>query len=155
MKTPSTYVVKFPKGATAGKGKDYQMWMVASNMVESVFSGNFTPVNSRWNAYYNPDKTHPSWAGKLRNSQMVGHHLVGTLQDQIQHAKNLKKKDQKMAASQQNMVAQNVKTKDYTVKPGDSLFSIAGKSMAKVEQIKRLNGLKSNTIHPGQVLKII
>jgi len=41
------------------------------------------------------------------------------------------------------------------VKPGDSLYTIAGKNMAKVEQIKQLNGLKSDTIHPGQVLKIV
>ena len=81
MKTPSTYTIKFPEGATKGSGKDYQMWAMASNMVESVFSGTFHPVNSRWNAYYNPDKAHPSWASKLRNSETVGHHLVGTLQD--------------------------------------------------------------------------
>ena len=93
LKTPSTYTIKFPDGATKGSGKDYQMWSMASNMVESVFSGTFHPVNDRWNAYYNPDKAHPSWASKLRNSETVGHHLVGTLQDQIQHAKNLKKKD--------------------------------------------------------------
>ena len=94
LKTPSTYTIKFPDGATKGSGKDYQMWSMASNMVESVFSGSFQPVNDYWNAYYNPDKAHPSWASKLRNSETVGHHLVGTLQDQIQHAKNLKKKDQ-------------------------------------------------------------
>lgn len=153
LKTPSTYAIKFPEGATAGKGRDYQMWNVASNMVESVFNGSFRPVNGRWNAYYNPDKANPDWADELMNSQMVGHHLVGTLKDQTQHAKNLKKQDQKIADKPTTQVAQT-KTKNYTVKPGDSLYTIAGKNMAKVEQIKQLNGLKSNTIRPGQVLKI-
>ena len=153
LKTPSTYKVEFPEGAKAKSGEDRQMWLVASNIVESVFSGNFQPVNSQWNAYYNPDKAHPSWAKKLRNTKMVGHHLVGTLQDQIQHAKNLKKKDQMMAGVKPTQVAQ-VKTKNYTVKDDDTLWSIAGKKMSVVNQIKALNGLKSDTIHPGQTLKI-
>lgn len=153
VKTPSTYTVMFPEGATAGKGKDYQMWNLASNMVESVFNGGFTPVNQQWNAYYNPDKAHPDWADELMNAKMVGHHLVGTLKDQTQHAKNLKKKDQMMAGEKPTQVAQ-VKTKNYIVKDDDTLWGIAGKKMSVVNQIKALNGLKSDTIHPGQTLKI-
>lgn len=153
LKTPSTYKIEFPEGAKAKAGEDRQMWLVASNIVESVFNGSFHPVNDHWNAYYNPDKAHPSWAKKLRNTKMVGHHLVGTLQDQIQHAKNLKKKDQLLAGKKPTQVAQ-VKTKDYTVKDDDTLWSIAGKKMSVVNQIKALNGLKSDTIHPGQTLKI-
>lgn len=60
-----------------------------------------------------------------------------------------------MAGKPTTQIAQQSKTKNYTVKPGDSLYTIAGKNMAKVEQIKQLNGLKSDTIHPGQVLKIV
>ena len=97
VKTPSTYAISFPDAAKTGKGEDFKMWQVASNIVESVFSGGFTPVNSNWNAYYNPDKASPDWADKLMNSQMVGHHLVGTLKDQTQHAKNLKKADRMLA----------------------------------------------------------
>ena len=45
----------------------------------------------------------------------------------------------------------------YTVKKGDSLWKIAktylGKGLRYTE-IKKLNGLKTNTIHPGQVLKL-
>ncbi len=47
-----------------------------------------------------------------------------------------------------------MKTKDYVVKDNDTLWSISGKKMSVVNQIKALNGLKSDTIHPGQTLKI-
>ncbi len=43
----------------------------------------------------------------------------------------------------------------YTVKPGDSLSKIALKHHTKVGLIKRLNLLKSDTIYPGQKLKIL
>jgi membrane-bound lytic murein transglycosylase D len=42
----------------------------------------------------------------------------------------------------------------YVVQPGDTLFGIAKKSGIKVEQLMELNGLKDNTIHPGQQLRI-
>lgn len=47
--------------------------------------------------------------------------------------------------------------KTYTVKKGDSLWAIAQKQLGdgtKWPQIQGLNGLKSTTIYPGQVLKI-
>jgi LysM repeat protein len=52
------------------------------------------------------------------------------------------------------MVAQTKTTKDYVVKDKDTLWDIAGKKMSKVQQIKKLNGLKSDTIRPGQKLKL-
>jgi membrane-bound lytic murein transglycosylase D len=43
----------------------------------------------------------------------------------------------------------------YTVKQGDSLWSISQKfAGVSDEDIKKLNNLSGNTIHPGQVLKI-
>jgi LysM repeat protein len=42
----------------------------------------------------------------------------------------------------------------YTVKPGDTLSGIAATYGTTVKAIKDLNGLTSNTIHPGQVLKL-
>jgi LysM repeat protein len=42
----------------------------------------------------------------------------------------------------------------YTVKSGDTLSGIAAQFGTTVKAIKELNGLTSNVIHPGQVLKI-
>lgn len=42
----------------------------------------------------------------------------------------------------------------YTVKSGDTLSGIAAQFGTTVQAIKTLNGLTSNVIHPGQVLKI-
>ena len=46
---------------------------------------------------------------------------------------------------------------DITVKAGDSLWRIAAQQLgngARYKEIKTLNGLKNNTIHAGQVLKL-
>src|SRR5258708_15824132 len=40
----------------------------------------------------------------------------------------------------------------YKVSPGETLFSIAKRFNTTVEEIINLNGLKSNTISPGQML---
>ncbi|KPM50071.1 hypothetical protein AFM12_00070 [Jiulongibacter sediminis] len=42
----------------------------------------------------------------------------------------------------------------YTVKKGDTLFSIAKRNDISVAQLKSLNNLSSNTISVGQVLKV-
>ena len=47
--------------------------------------------------------------------------------------------------------------KTYTVKPGDSLWAIAAAQLgdgSRYNEIKVMNGLKSDTIHAGQTLKL-
>ena len=61
----------------------------------------------------------------------------------------------------QKLVNQKLQTKTnyktYTVKSGDSLWAIAAAKLgsgARYTEIKSLNNLKSDIIHPGQVLKL-
>ncbi len=42
----------------------------------------------------------------------------------------------------------------YTVQKGDSLYGIATKHGISIKDIKRLNGMRGNTIYPGQTLKV-
>ena len=43
---------------------------------------------------------------------------------------------------------------DYTVVKGDSLFAIAKRFNTEIQGIKKLSGLRSDTIHIGQILKV-
>ena len=43
---------------------------------------------------------------------------------------------------------------DYTIKPGDSLWKIANRCGATVDDIVKLNNLDSTIIYPGQIIKL-
>lgn len=48
----------------------------------------------------------------------------------------------------------NPSTGTHSVRPGESLYSIARRYRTTVDRLKRENKLSSNTIHPGQKLKV-
>lgn len=50
--------------------------------------------------------------------------------------------------------AQEAQAASYTVKPGDSLWSISQKYQTSVAQLKKWNNLSSDLIRPNQVLKV-
>lgn len=64
LKTPSGYSIQIPKGALKA-GMEQKMWSRCQDLARSMFDGTFRPVNSEWNAYYNPDKANPNWKSQL------------------------------------------------------------------------------------------
>lgn len=59
-------------------------------------------------------------------------------------AKEVAKAEKKPAAA----------SRTYKVSAGDTLYSIAKKNAVDVNQLRAMNGLKDNNVHPGQVLKV-
>jgi membrane-bound lytic murein transglycosylase D len=57
-------------------------------------------------------------------------------------------------ASLPQYIPPDVVTDRYTVRPGDTLGAIARRYRTSVDAIKRLNGLRSNLIRVGQVLRV-
>jgi membrane-bound lytic murein transglycosylase D len=57
-------------------------------------------------------------------------------------------------ASLPQYIPPDVVTDRHTVRPGDTLGAIARRYRTSVNAIKRLNGLNSNLIRPGQVLRV-
>ena len=49
---------------------------------------------------------------------------------------------------------QEVSVKTYTVKPGDTLYSLSNKFYITVEKLKELNNMKDNNLRVGQVLVV-
>ena len=64
------------------------------------------------------------------------------------------KSSSKSSASKANSSkTKSTKSATYAVKSGDTLYSIARKHGTSVEKLKKLNGLKSDAIRKGQVIK--
>lgn len=68
-------------------------------------------------------------------------------------------KENKETTTESGQIASNdlKKSEYYTVRPGDTLWSISQKhSSVSIDDIRKLNNLKkSDTIKPGQKLKIL
>lgn len=60
----------------------------------------------------------------------------------------------KIKEKTQSTTTSNSSSKTYTVKSGDSLWSIANNHNTSVSNLKSINNLKSDTIYVGQVLKL-
>jgi LysM repeat protein len=62
--------------------------------------------------------------------------------------------DGKKASSDQKKKKASSDAEYYTVKSGDSLWNIARKHDTSVSKIKQLNNLSSNSLHPGDELRV-
>jgi LysM repeat protein len=58
------------------------------------------------------------------------------------------------AASRTKKSSVTKRTKRYTIKRGDTLSHIAQKYKVSVTDIRRLNGIKNNSIQVGQKIKL-
>lgn len=67
----------------------------------------------------------------------------GKVETKVAPAKPAKVEDKKAAAGH-----------TYKVSSGDTLYSIAKRNNVDVNQLRAMNGLKDNNVHPGQVLKV-
>jgi flagellum-specific peptidoglycan hydrolase FlgJ len=73
--------------------------------------------------------------------------------------KALKKSNPKVVPVKTKMAPKTIKKTSsskaaYVVRKGDTLYSISRKTGVSVKQLKKLNGLKGNTIHIGRRLKL-
>ncbi len=63
---------------------------------------------------------------------------------------------EKLPASVQKRIEKRplAKTKTYTVRKGDTLFSIASSANMSVNELKKMNGISGNSVKTGQKLKL-
>lgn len=96
-------------------------------------------------------KKHQDWSGKYCPHRILAENRWEAFKQRIDAA--LKKLKQQVVKPTKQPT-KNISSQYYVVQAGDSLWSIARNHKVTVEQIKKLNGLKTDVIKPGQKLKI-
>ena len=91
--------------------------------------------------------TDTKYASKLIN--LIEEHGLA----QFDGAKSNTSKTSSTTNSAKSSTTSNTQTINHIVKRGQTLYSIAKDYKMSVEELKKLNSLKSNTIHPGDKLK--
>ncbi|MDE7312786.1 MAG: LysM peptidoglycan-binding domain-containing protein [Eubacterium sp.] len=124
---------------------------------------------STWNSLYEtylgiqqniPDSGSGSGSGTIRYVVQAGDSLwliaqkYNTTVNAIKNLNGLTSDALSIGQVLQIPAPQNASAIQYTVKPGDSLWLIAQKYNTTVDAIKQLNGLTSNMLNVGQVLRI-
>lgn len=71
-----------------------------------------------------------------------------------EEAKPASKPSAKAKEDTKSAAKKAVASRSYKVSPGDTLYSIAKKNAVDVNELRAMNGLKDNNVHPGQVLKV-
>ncbi len=97
--------------------------------------------------FINNMRTHET-TGQKRTTAMIAQSTEGTRTSSTKTKTTSQKKS--TTASKATTVAK----KSYVVRRGDSLYSISRKFSTSIENLRRINGLTHNNIHPGQRLLI-
>ena len=78
----------------------------------------------------------------------------GTTVDDIKRLNGLRSDNLQIGQVLQIPTQQSSPYFDYTVKSGDTLWLLANRFGTTVDEIKQMNGLKSDNLQIGQVLRI-
>ena len=148
---------------TAGKVGREQLEYLARNMPGSTYgrekvyykvrSGDV--LGSIANQYHVRVTDLKAWNGLNSNLIRVGQRLsIWVLPDYTASTKDLYASANTTAKAPVALATISADQKTYKVQPGDTLWDISKKTNLSIEQIKSLNKLSGNTIHPGQQLII-
>ena len=111
--------------------------------VTSYVGKTYVPVSS--GEYYTVKKGDSLWAVAKK---------YGLTVDELKKLNNLSSNSLSIGQVLKIKGSTDGKVSTYTVKSGDSLYSIANKYDTTVAELKKLNNLTSNTLSIGQILKL-
>ena len=141
-----------------------QIWKTCQSIAQEFLDGEFEPLDGkRWNVYMNPEKasekSKKAWGYKLK--ERIGKHKFGYLPEHdpkyvIPGTMIPKKKVTGKKALKIQVAKNKPSGKTYTVKGGDSLYSIAKSLKVKTSDLIAWNPqLKDpNVLKIGQILNV-